>query len=137
MENEWNFREPLPEGEDAMKAYVTSLNEFTGSNPQFYARDCTPDGFSWVDFSDTNATVVSFLRFAENSPPMLCVFNMTPVDRNNYRIGVPCMGKWRVLFNSGYPHDYTAEAVSIRAHGSAQSIEVNLKALCCSVLSPL
>ncbi len=137
LENEWNFREPLPEGDDGMKAYVTSLNEFTRNNPQFYSRDCTPDGFSWVDFSDTDATVISFLRFAENSPPMLCVFNMTPVDRNNYRIGVPCMGKWRVLFNSGFPHDYTAEALNIAAHGSAQSIEVNLKALCCSVLSPV
>lgn len=137
LENEWDFRAPLPEGSDQMKAYVSSLNAFAGNYPQFSGKDCSPDGFSWVDFSDTDATVISFLRFADNVQPMLCVFNMTPVDRNNYRIGVPCGGNWQILFNSWLPRNLSMEAQSIPAHGYRQSVCIDLKALCCLVLSPV
>jgi 1,4-alpha-glucan branching enzyme len=137
LENEWNANVPLPEGSDEMKEFVSSLNAFAEKHPQFHQRDCDPEGFRWIDFSDTDSTIVSFLRFAENLQPMLCAFNMTPVDRGGYRLGVPVPGWWRVLFNSGFPHEYRVSAEDIPAHGFPHSIEVTLKALCCSVLSPV
>jgi len=137
LENEWDFRAPLPEGSDAMKAFVASLNGFTKHNPQFFKNDCGPEGFRWVDFSDTGSTIVSFLRMAGDSPPMLCVFNMTPVNRYGYRIGIPLGGEWKVVFNSGFPHDYTVAADNVAAHGFPRSVEVTLNSLCCSVLSPV
>ena len=137
LPDEWNHKAPLPEGSDRMKEFIASLNRFTGSNPQFHQRDCRPDGFKWVDFSDTDSTVVSFLRFAENSPPMLCIFNMTPVQRGNYRIGVPCAGKWKTLFSTDFPCEKLIAAEQIHCHGFEQSITVDLSSLCCSVLSPV
>lgn len=137
LPKEWNFRESLPEGSDEMKGYVRSLNRFASSNPCLFRDDNSPEGFRWVDFSDTGASVVSFLRLTEGHAPLLCVFNMTPVDRHDYRIGVPSGGTWKVVFNSGFPHDYSARSQDIPAHGFQRSIAVTLNSLCCSVLSPV
>ena len=34
---------------------------------------------------------------------MLCVFNLTPIPRQSYRVGVPQKGFWRELLNSDAP----------------------------------
>jgi 1,4-alpha-glucan branching enzyme len=47
--------------------------------------------------------VVSFLRQADDSPPIAVVCNFTPVPRHNYRLGVPKGGRWRELLNSDAP----------------------------------
>jgi 1,4-alpha-glucan branching enzyme len=54
-------------------------------------RSCSEGhGFEWVDASDNEASVISFLRWGrEGDPPVLVARNFTPVPRENYRIGVP------------------------------------------------
>lgn len=134
---EWNHKEPLPEGSDQMKEYVACLNRFTSSNHQFSSLDCSPDGFKWVDFADTESTIVSFLRFAENSPPMLCIFNMTPVRRECYRLGVPGGGNWKIVFSSGFPSEGLYSAQNAPFHGFSHSVTLDLGSLSCTVLSPV
>ena len=50
------------------------------------------------------SSVVSFLRQADDAPPVAVVCNFTPVPRHNYRLGVPHGGRWRELLNSDAPH---------------------------------
>jgi len=44
--------------------------------------------------------VLSFLRKAKDGSSVLCVLNLTPVPRENYRVGVPKAGEWREILNS-------------------------------------
>lgn len=135
QETEWNSGISLPEGSDKMKEFTASLNAFYKKHPQFFGSDCNTDGFQWVDFSDTDSTIVSFLRKAENHSPMLCIFNMTPMERQNYRIGVPVEGTWKLVFNSTLPFDEAVPSKPVPLHGFNHSIQVTLHNLCCSVYS--
>ncbi len=137
LENEWDFRAPLPEGDPHIKRYVASLNRFSREMPQFHRKDCSPDGFRWVDFSDRDSTVISFLRFADGLPPVLCVFNMTPVERRGYRVGVPQGGRWRTAFHSESPVSVETESSRKPFHGLSHSIVIDLHPVSCTVLSPV
>jgi 1,4-alpha-glucan branching enzyme len=57
-------------------------------------------GFSWLDCSDFNASVYSFMRRADACKPVLWVFNFTPVVRENYRIPCPDGGMWKEALNT-------------------------------------
>lgn len=57
--------------------------------------------FEWIDSSDSDQSVMSFVRFSPNrTNPVIFVFNMTPVPRSNYKLGVPAPGFYRELLNS-------------------------------------
>ncbi len=84
---------------------VGDLNRVYRDSPALYRLDTSSSGFSWIDFRDQAATVVSFVREAgEGAAEMVCVFNMTPVVREDYRIGVPDGGTWREALNTDSQH---------------------------------
>ncbi len=79
---------------------VRSLNRIYRAEPALWQRDTTPEGFRWVDASDADANVLSFLRFPEQGAPLACVANLSPVCRQGYRVGLPTGGEWRELLNT-------------------------------------
>ncbi len=81
--------------------WVERLNRVYRSEPALHERDCESSGFEWIDASDADNSVVSFLRKgASEDDQVLCVFNFTPVPRPNYRVGVPAGGWWAELADS-------------------------------------
>ncbi len=78
---------------------VRDLNGMVKENPALYEIDFSWEGFEWIDFSDYEQSVISFLRKSRDNL-ILCVFNFTPVPRENYRIGVPKKGFWKRIINS-------------------------------------
>jgi 1,4-alpha-glucan branching enzyme len=81
--------------------WVEHLNRVYRSESALHERDCDHTGFEWVDSSDADNSVVSFLRKgATPGEDVLCVFNFTPVPRPNYRVGVPGGGWWAELADS-------------------------------------
>ncbi len=102
---EWNHEEGLPwyllddPMHRGLALWVRDLNALLRSERALYELDFSPEGFQWVDFSDWEKSIVSFLRRGHGSQ-VLCVFNFTPVPRHNYRIGVPTGGFWKELLNS-------------------------------------
>jgi 1,4-alpha-glucan branching enzyme len=63
--------------------------------------DCDPAGFEWIDASDWESSILSFMRKSRNEEAIVVgVFNFTPVPRHNYRVGVPRGGYWREILNS-------------------------------------
>jgi 1,4-alpha-glucan branching enzyme len=70
-----------------------------------YEADFDWSGFQWIDFTDTENSVVAFLRKAtSSSDAVVCVCNFTPVPRHGYRIGVPTAGWYRELLNTDAFH---------------------------------
>jgi 1,4-alpha-glucan branching enzyme len=81
--------------------WVRDLNRLYRSEPALYELDFDNGGFEWVDFSDQEASVISYLRKGRSDRDrVLVVFNFTPVPRLNYRVGVPEGGSWREVLNS-------------------------------------
>jgi 1,4-alpha-glucan branching enzyme len=104
--NEWNFRTGLEwssaerERNQKLSNFLKDLN-LIYSSKKALQMDFTSDGFEWIDFRDSDQSIVSFIRKSRDSDEFLVfVFNMTPVPRYDYRIGVPVAGYYKEILNS-------------------------------------
>jgi 1,4-alpha-glucan branching enzyme len=104
---EWNHDDSLQwhlcehEPHLGLQRYVRDLNWLYQNEPALYQVDYDWTGFQWIDFSDAENSVISFLRKAQDSDNhVVCVCNFTPVPRHEYRVGVPRLGWYRELLNS-------------------------------------
>ncbi len=80
---------------------VRDLNRLYLNEPALWEGDYSLAGFSWIDCGDADNSVLSFLRLTSDGARRLAiVLNLTPVLRQQYRIGLPCGGFWREVFNS-------------------------------------
>ena len=81
--------------------FVKDLQFLYKKYPAFYQQDFNFHGFEWIDFSDIDQSVISFLRWSKDYKEVLIfTFNMTPVPRHSYRIGVPYQGVYEEILNS-------------------------------------
>ena len=104
---EWNYAGSLPwhlldhQEHRGLQRFVRDLNRVYVSEAALHQVDYSFAGFEWIDFRDTEASVVSFIRRATDPRDFLiCVYNFTPVPRYGYRIGVPQGGVFREILNS-------------------------------------
>ncbi len=89
------------EGHRKLQQYVKDLNRIYKSEPALYEVDFHHEGFEWIDFSDTEQSIISFMRKARNDDNFLVfVCNFTPVPREDYLIGVPQKCFYREILNS-------------------------------------
>jgi len=141
---EWNHDESLSwhlleyHPHQGLLRYVRALNRLYRAEPSLWQVDFDWSGFRWLDFSDAEQSVVSFLRQAQDpADSVLCVGNFTPVPRYGYRIGVPVSGRYRELLNSdasayggsnqGNGGEVLAEAIP--CHGLPYSLSLTLPPL--------
>ena len=118
--------------------WVCDLNRLYRSEPALHELDFDNRGFEWVDFSDQDSSVISFLRRGRSgADTVLAVFNFTPIPRLNYRIGVPEGGFWRELLNSdareyggdGFGNFGGREADAVPCHQRSHSLLLTLPPL--------
>jgi 1,4-alpha-glucan branching enzyme len=84
-----------------LKQLVQDLNRLYRREPALHQVDFEPAGFQWVDCTDWEQSVVSFVRRARNPADfVLFVSNFTPVPRHGYRVGAPVPGYYRELLNT-------------------------------------
>src|SRR5690606_35674706 len=84
-----------------MQQCVKRLNTLYRSEPALYEKSFSPEGFEWVEYGDRQNSVFVYLRKGhDRDNDLVVVLNLTPVIRRNYRIGVPVVGAWKMLFNS-------------------------------------
>jgi 1,4-alpha-glucan branching enzyme len=84
-----------------LQQFVKDLNQLYLSERCLWEHDHDYPGFAWIDCSDQESSVLSFLRRGgEGARPMVVILNLTPVPRYSYRLGVPGGGKWREVLNS-------------------------------------
>jgi 1,4-alpha-glucan branching enzyme len=78
---------------------VGDLNRLYHQSPALYRYEFDWPGFEWINCHDSDQSVMSFLRKADDEF-MVVIVNFTPVPRHDYRIGVPRGGWYREIFNS-------------------------------------
>jgi 1,4-alpha-glucan branching enzyme len=96
---EWTLLEQGPY-HIGLQRFVQDLNRVYRRYPALWECDYETLGFFWIDCSDHEHSVLSFVRQDRNGAPILVVLNLTPIPRSRYRIGLPKAGRWIEIINS-------------------------------------
>ena len=128
---------------------VRELNRVYKEHPALWEADASPDGFGWIDASDVDGNVLSFLRRGEDGPAspgqVACVANFSPVPRGGYRVGLPFAGEWEEILNTdaaefggaGVGNGGRVTATSDAWHGQPASVELDLPPMGVLWLAPV
>jgi 1,4-alpha-glucan branching enzyme len=128
-----------------VQKFVEDLNRLYQNSPGLWQADYDPAGFSWIDCTDRENSVLSFLRqTADGKNQTVVILNLTPVPRPNYRLGIPRGGQWKEILNSDaaiYGGSNSGNAGGVTAddkpsHGHQHSAEFFLPPLSVVVFQP-
>src|SRR6476661_4917066 len=147
--SEWNHDQSLnwhllqQPDRAAFMAYMARLGAVYRAHPALWAGDGDPQGFEWIDVSDREHSILSYLRWS-GERHVVVILNLTPTPHPGYRIGVPDMTEYeRVLSTddpawggSGFGEFSRLPAHDIPWHGRRYSIELDLPPLSAVVLAP-
>ena len=140
---DWHLLEQPMHG--GMRLWVGDLNRILRDEKALHELDFDPAGFSWIDVTDADQSVVSLMRRGRSEQDVVvAVFNFTPVPRQNYQIGIPIGGRWLELLNSDAPlyggsgqgNLGGVESVPISMHGQRHSLTLTLPPLGALFLKP-
>ena len=139
--SEWRYDGSLEWGlleyqdHKGVQMIISDLNQLYVESPGLYESDTDPSGFSWINYEDNENSVISFLRNSRGGDEIFVVVgNFTPVERQDYRVGVPRRGFWKEAINSD-ASDYGGhacgnlggvQASSVPCDGQPFSMQVTL-----------
>ena len=84
-----------------LQRYVKALLHLYKKTPSLYEQDTVPEGFKWVNPNDGYRSIFSFMRFSKNNRRnLLFVCNFTPMEREDYRVGVPRRKQYKLVLDS-------------------------------------
>ena len=140
QKDEWNFEKELEWGllqykehKDAQN-FFKAVNHFYLDRPELWEIDFSWEGFEWISNDDYTQSVIAFRRKSKEGKELVAVCNFVPVQRENYRIGVPYWGTWAEVFSSddksfggqGVTNGKRILAEDEPMHGCEQSISLTL-----------
>ena len=86
--------------QDWMKALLKLYHE----NPCMYELDTSWEGFQWINADDAERSIYSFVRKSKDGKNnLLFVVNFTPVERPEFRVGVPQAGSYEEVLSTQDP----------------------------------
>lgn len=87
-----------------LQTYVKDLLHMYKKYPSLYSMDHEFDGFKWINADDMDRSIYSFTRKGKTGRNnLLFVINFTPVERPDYRVGVPKGKKYTLILDSEDP----------------------------------
>ncbi|CDD53999.1 MULTISPECIES: 1,4-alpha-glucan branching protein GlgB [Ruminococcus] len=147
---EWDYQQQLDwmlldyPKHNTMLKYTRKLNRFYAEHPPLWERDDSWDGFSWIANDDYQQSVIAFRRFDDKGEELIVVCNFVPVERREYRIGVPYKGSYKLLFNSDATEfggsgaaEKAVKSEAIPMHGFDNSIALTLAPLSTMFFKPV
>ena len=123
--------------------FMGELGALYQANPCFWRRDIEPAGFSWIDVGDKEQSVLSYARW-DGEDHAIIVLNLTPVPRENYRVGSAASGLYRVALSSddvrfggsGFSNVTSVKTEAVPFHGFTNSMVLSLPPLSATILLP-
>jgi len=105
--SEWNFAGQLEwnvlqyDSHKGIQAWVKILNKLYQKEKSLHELCTQPVGFQWVRVDDWQQSVLAYERIAvDPGDKVLVLLNLTPVDREQYRIGTQEFGHWTLIDHS-------------------------------------
>ncbi len=141
--SEWNFQQSLDwhltqyEPHSGIQELIKDLNALYKSEPALYEKQFSHEGFQWIDYGDSENSVLSYIRRGhDDKNDIIVACNFTPVPREKYRIGVPKTKALKEIFNSdtskygGSGTQNTSVKIANKEwHGYKKSIEITIPPL--------
>lgn len=85
----------------AIQNWYRDLLHLYKKNKALYEMDSEPEGFEWINADDIFRSIYSFVRHSkDNKKNLLFVCNFTPMERPDYRVGVPRRKQLKLVLNS-------------------------------------
>lgn len=86
-----------------LQSYVKDLLQLYRKYPALYELDYDWDGFQWINANDGDRSIFSFVRSSrDHKRSLLFVINFTPVERPDYRVGVPKRGTYTLVLDNSH-----------------------------------
>ena len=139
---EWDYKSQLDwnlmdfESHRDLLSFSEKLNKFYVENSPLWQDDDSWSGFSWISNDDYKQSVIAFRRIDDNGDEIIAVCNFVPVERHDYRIGVPFKGRYKLVFNSDAVEfggsgvtEKSFKSDNIGMHGFDNSISMTLAPL--------
>lgn len=79
---------------------VKALNHLYRQTPALYEIDHHHSGFEWIEFDNSDQSIIAFMRKGLAGDYVIAVFNFTPVVHHDYQIKVPAKTAYHEVFNS-------------------------------------
>ena len=105
--SEWDFNSSLDwhlldyKVHKGAQTLVKNLNKFYKKETALHQKQFSSEGFEWIDHGDHQNSVMTYIRKGNDEKNnLIIILNLTPVPRENYRIGLPKAGVLKAVFNS-------------------------------------
>ncbi len=138
---DWHLLE-TPERQGFLR-FLEELGRVYRETPSLWRLDHEPGGFSWIDCSDRDNSIVSYVR-RDDRNHVVVALNFTPIPRDDYRIGLPASGVYverlstdaRRFGGSGFETSARIVSEDQGFHGLPHSARIRLPPLGAIVLAP-
>lgn len=138
---DWHLLEHAPHL--GMQKTVRAINKLYTSEPALYEHSFSPEGFEWINADDARHSIYIYIRKGKKAKDTLIVIlNLTPVYRENYRVGLPFKAKWKEIFNtdakdffgSGKHNNKLILPEKVACHNREYSVVLNVPPLAATIL---
>jgi 1,4-alpha-glucan branching enzyme len=127
----------------AFGRFVQDLGQLYRESPCLWRGDPEPAGFEWIDTWDWQQSIVCYARH-DAGDHRIVVLNLTPVPRDDYRIGALRPGAYTQQLSSDdaryggsqYPTVARASTEPVPCHGRPQSLRLRVPPLGALILAP-
>lgn len=83
-----------------MQEFTSFANGFYKDHRALWQIDDSYSGLEIIDADNRAESVLSFIRWSEKGEFLVCVFNLAPVERRNFTIGLPVAGIYQEVLNT-------------------------------------
>ncbi len=103
---EWNYASQIEwflldyDNHEKLRKFYSDMNNIYLSRCELWEQDNTWAGFDWMMADNRDDSVLAFMRYNKYGDGMLAVINFTPVERKNFKIGIPYEGYFSEIINS-------------------------------------
>lgn len=140
---EWNHDSQLEwhlleyERHQGVQALTRDLNKAYSKEAALHDQDCDPRGFQWRLQDEKDHSILAHERISEAGERILVITNFTPVPHEEFRLGVPNKGQYKLLINtddkkyagSGFKVTKTLKTEDKVSEGLDQSLSLRLPPL--------
>ncbi|MDE7177025.1 MAG: 1,4-alpha-glucan branching protein GlgB [Lachnospiraceae bacterium] len=138
---EWGLLEQ--DDHKKLNRMVAALNKFYVDSPALYEKDTSWEGFEWINCITPNACMLSYIRKTDDLKDMLVVVANFADARQEFRVGVPCEGKYQEVFNTddtayggeGIINKFVCETIDTEWDGKPCAIDMVSAPLSISIFS--
>ena len=140
---EWDYKKELDwillqyPAHQKLHHFFKEMNRFYLEMPPLWEVDYSWEGFNWISNDDYSQSVIAFRRIGKDGKEIIAVCNFVPVERENYKIGVPVPGIYTEIFNTdsvefggnGITNGDTIRSEKEPMHNCDESISLHLPPL--------